>query len=66
MTTQSWLLVAIISPVAVALLIPIARWALKVLAQAIVNEINGQLGLQALREQVEANQDRIEQLFAEG
>ena len=66
MTTQSWLLVAIISPVAVALLIPVARWALKVLAQAIVKEINGQLGLQALREQVADNQARIEALFADG
>ena len=70
MSGESWLLIFIIAPVAVAILIPFTKWSLAVLAKAIVREINGQLGLTALRaevheisEQAKKNHRRIEQLL---
>ena len=72
MSGESWLLIFIIAPVVVALAIPLTKWSLAVLAKAIVSEINGQLGLQAIRDdvyeikqQARRNQLRIEKLLEE-
>ena len=72
MSGESWLLIFIVAPVVVALAIPLTKWSLAVLAKAIVKEINGQLGLQAIRDdvyeikqQAHRNQLRIEKLLEE-
>lgn len=73
MSGAEWLFIIIVGPVIAALAIPLTRWSIRSLAQAIVVEINGELGLDTIRDdmktltvQVSDIEHQLENIIVDG